>query len=75
MQYTVLEAARQDRLKITGTSDPGIGARPCPTGAVMNLCADIESLQRDTGFVPEYSFEKGIKETIDWLQSQAAGEK
>ena len=41
----------------------------------MNLCADTESLQRDTGFVPEYSFEKGIKETIDWLQSQAAGEK
>lgn len=61
--------------ELTGTSDPGIGARPYPTGAVMNLCADIESLQRDTGFVPEYSFEKGIKETIDWLQSQAAGEK
>ena len=61
--------------ELTGTSDPGIGARPYPTGAVMNLCADTESLQRDTGFVPEYSFEKGIKETIDWLQSQAAGEK
>lgn len=61
----ITEMARQ-----TGTANPGIGAKPYPEGAVMNLCADIEPLQRDTGFVPEYSFEKGIEETIRWIRSQ-----
>ncbi|MDD3218497.1 MAG: NAD(P)-dependent oxidoreductase [Lachnospiraceae bacterium] len=48
---------------------PGIGMRPYPKGAVMNLCADIDSLRRDTGFVPLYTFEKGIRETIEWRRS------
>ena len=39
----------------------------------MNLCADTESLQRDTGFVPEYTFEEGIRETIAWIRSQETG--
>lgn len=60
--------------EITGTENPGIGARPYPPGAVMNLCADTESLQRDTGFVPEYTFEEGIRETIAWLTGQSTGE-
>ena len=31
----------------------------------MNLCADTDSLcNSDTGFVPEYTFEEGIRETI-----------
>ena len=33
---------------------------------IMYLCADIEELVRDTGFKEEYSFETGIKETIDY---------
>lgn len=37
---------------------------------VMYLCADISSLTRDTGFVPEYSFEKGIKETVEWFREE-----
>ena len=60
--------------EITGVKDPGIGARPYPSGAVMNLCADIESLYEDTGFVPEYTFEEGIRETIAWIKSQSTGE-
>lgn len=31
---------------------------------VMYLCADIEELIKDTGYISEYSFERGIKETI-----------
>lgn len=55
--------------QITGTSAvPGIGRRPYPPGAVMNLCADIRSLTEDTGFVPEYSFAEGIRETAAWLR-------
>ena len=36
---------------------------------VMYLCADIRELAQDTGFRPQYDFEKGIKETIDWCKS------
>ena len=59
--------------ELTGAEETGIGARPYPQGAVMNLCADTESLQRDTGFVPEYTFEEGIRETITWIRSQETG--
>lgn len=65
----ILEMAAQ-----TGAGVPGIGARPYPEGAVMNLCADISSLKEDTGFEPFYTFREGISETIAWLCSQAGGE-
>lgn len=61
--------------EMTGAKETGIGARPYPEGAVMNLCADIESLTRDTGFLPNYTFEEGIGETIRWIRSQNTGEK
>lgn len=61
--------------ELTGAAETGIGARPYPPGAVMNLCADIENLTEDTGFLPEYTFEEGIRETIAWIQSQNTGEK
>lgn len=54
---------------LTGTEETGIGAKPYPPGAVMNLCADTDSLCRDTGFEPQYTFEEGIRETIAWLRS------
>ena len=59
----------------TGTEEPGIGMRPYPSGAVMNLCADTDNLYEDTGFVPEYTFEDGIRETIAWLMGQSTGER
>ena len=59
--------------ELTGAEETGIGVRPYPQGAVMNLCADTESLKRDTGFVPEYTFEEGIRETIDWIRIQETG--
>ena len=37
---------------------------------VMYLCADITALREDTGFEPRYSFEDGIKETIEWCRTQ-----
>ncbi len=42
------------------------GAVPYSDRQVMYLCADIEALKEDTGFVPDYTFEQGIKETVDW---------
>ena len=35
---------------------------------VMHLEPDISNLKEDTGFSPVYSFESGIKETIDWVK-------
>lgn len=43
------------------------GAKPYADKQVMYLCADISELQNDTGFVPRYSFEEGIRETVKWL--------
>ena len=36
----------------------------------MYLCADIEDLKADTGFEQQYTFEKGIVETIQWCRQQ-----
>ena len=45
-----------------------LGAIPYSKNQVMNLQADIENLEKDTGFKPEYNFEIGIKETIKWYK-------
>lgn len=37
---------------------------------VMHLEADISELTKDTGFLPQVSFEKGIKRTIDYYRSK-----
>ena len=50
----------------------GIGEIPYSQKQVMYLCADISELIMDTGFEPEYSFEKGIQETIDWYRRRSA---
>ncbi len=60
----------QEMAELTGAKMPGIGKRPYPPGAVMNLCADTGTLQADTGFVPRYSFREGISETIRWLKNE-----
>lgn len=36
---------------------------------VMYLCADIRELVMDTGYTPDYTFEKGIRETVTWYKS------
>ena len=46
----------------------GIGQKEYAEKQVMYLCADISDLKRDTGFEPVYSFEQGIKETINWYK-------
>ena len=46
----------------------GIGELPYYPNQVMNLESDISNLTSDTGFVPQYSFEKGIAETVKWVK-------
>lgn len=46
----------------------GLGDLPYSEKQVMYLCADIEELKNDTGFIPTHSFEEGIRSTIDWCR-------
>ena len=48
----------------------GLGEIPYGKKQVMHLCADISELREDTGFEPAYSFERGIRETIDWCRME-----
>ena len=50
---------------------PGIGQIPYMDQQVLHLHADIDSLIRDTGFYPRYSFEMGIKETIEFMKKNS----
>ncbi len=52
-----------------------LGTRDYAPNQVMNLCADIENLTRDTGFVPEIDFQEGIKRTIDWYKGETKNEE
>ena len=45
-----------------------IGALPYSEGVLMHLCADISTLQADTGFFPITDFEEGILRTAAWLR-------
>ena len=46
----------------------GIGEIDYYPNQVMHLEADITNLIEDTGFIPQYTFEEGIKETIEWCK-------
>lgn len=50
-------------------SSLGIGEIPYSDGTVMNLCADITELRKDTGWYSEVSFEDGVKEIMDYIKS------
>ena len=63
--YAIRDAVKD----ITGVSvEPEMGAIPYYPNQVMHLEADISNLTEDTGFIPEYSFEQGIRETIKWYK-------
>jgi len=47
----------------------GIGKKAYNENQVMHLCANISTLTEDTGFLPRYSFEEGITETIQWVRN------
>ncbi len=47
----------------------GFGDIPYGERQVMYLTADIERLTKDTGFIPETTFDDGIKKTVDWVRA------
>ena len=48
----------------------GFGKIPYGPLQVMHLEADISGLTRDTGFTPAVPFEKGIRQTIEWMKGE-----
>lgn len=58
------------RDEVAPFAEVGLGDIPYAEKQVMYLCADISSLTEDTGFSPRYSFEKGIRLTIEWCKMQ-----
>lgn len=54
--------------------DIGIGEIDYYPNQVMHLEADISNLTLDTGFIPQYSFEQGIRETIQWEKAYGSGQ-
>lgn len=47
----------------------GIGNIPYAEKQVMYLCADVQDLIKDTGFSADYTFEEGIKRTVEWYKN------
>lgn len=45
-----------------------LGEIPYSKSQVMYLCADINSLTKDTGFMPAVEFDEGIQKTIEWCK-------
>ena len=46
------------------------GTVPYSENQVMHLEADITSLSCDTGFKPQYTFQQGIRETLEWMRNK-----
>ncbi len=59
---------RDIRDMVDPSMELGLGELPYYPNQVMHLEADISNLTADTGFVPSYSFEKGIAETVKWAR-------
>lgn len=49
---------------IDPSAEIGFGEIDYYPNQVMHLEADISNLTADTGFVPRYTFEEGIRETM-----------
>ena len=59
----------EEMAEACGVPVTGIGDIPYPeNGKIRNLCADITNLTADTGFVPQVSFEDGIRRTAAWMR-------
>lgn len=48
-----------------------LGVIPYSDTQVMNLCADIKNLKKDTGFTPDFDFKEGILKTIKWYKESS----
>lgn len=66
---TLREYIESIRNIIDPSAEIGFGEIDYYPNQVMHLEADISNLTKDTGFIPAYSFEEGIRETIASMNS------
>lgn len=66
-------------MKIRDIIDPeadlGIGEIPSYSNKAFSTCVSIFDLTKDTGFVPEVSFEEGLKRTIPYYRRRTERER
>lgn len=65
---TLREYVEAVRDIIDPSAQIGFGEIDYYPNQVMHLAADISNLREDTGFEPKYTFEEGIRETIESLK-------
>lgn len=51
------------------SSDVSVYTKPNRTGEVGRYVADVTKAEKLLGYKPEYSFEEGIEQTVDWYLS------
>ena len=54
----------------TGNS-PAVTFEPAREGDILHSCADIAKAESAFGFVPEYSLQKGLEETLMWIKEDS----
>ncbi len=63
------------RDEVNKDAELAIGAIPYGAKQTMHLEADISKLTEHTGFVPEYTFDEGIAETVAWVKNDFFAKK
>jgi len=66
---TVKEYVEKIRDTINPELELGIGEKEYSANQIMHLEADISKINHDVGFVPQIPFEVGIKNTIEWYET------
>lgn len=75
IQRPLYQYIQEIRDNINKSIKLNIGAKEYSENQVMNLCADITNLTKDTGFIPETKFEEGIIKTINYYKEKLNEEK
>ena len=75
IQRPLFQYIQEIRDNINENIKLNIGAKEYSENQVMNLCADISNLTKDTGFIPETKFEDGIIKTINYYKEKLNEEK
>lgn len=66
---TYIERIRDE---LDASAELGIGKLPYFPNQVMYLCADMQEIKNDTGFVPRFSFDEGIAKTVEWVRNNTS---
>ncbi|MBI5343723.1 MAG: NAD-dependent epimerase/dehydratase family protein [Deltaproteobacteria bacterium] len=66
---SILDVARTIAKKLDSAAEPKVVGK-YRTGDIRHLWLDISKIKKVLGFVPEYSFDRGIECFIKWVQTE-----